>query len=141
MESSETTTKDSIRKVVYDFVETWNRHDAHAFASVFAEESYFSNVVGMTAKGRQGIESFHAPAFETVFKNSHQAVEDINIRLVNPSIASVDLLWSMTGALDRAGNPRPLRKGLINFFMTKEDDKWLVKMMHNIEFPAASPEH
>ncbi len=117
--------EDSIRKVIYRFVDAWNHHDAHAFASVFAEESFFSNVVGMTAKGRQGIESFHAPSFETVFKNSHQTIEDINIRLVNPTIASVDLLWSMTGALDRAGNPRPLRKGLINFFMTKEDNTHL----------------
>ena len=89
--------EDSIRKVIYRFVDAWNHHDAHAFASVFAEESFFSNVVGMTAKGRQGIESFHAPSFETVFKNSHQTIEDINIRLVNPTIASVDLLWSMTG--------------------------------------------
>jgi len=94
----------------------------------------------MTAKGRLAIENFHGPVFESVFRNSNQTIEDINIRLVNPSIASVDLLWSMTGALDRAGNPRSLRKGLINFFMTTENDRWFIKMMYYIEFQAASSE-
>src|SRR5687767_1054574 len=41
-----------IRKVLADFVDAWNRHDAKAFSMVFAEDADFTNVRGTSATSR-----------------------------------------------------------------------------------------
>jgi hypothetical protein len=45
----------------------------------------------------------------------------------------------MTGATDQAGNPVPLRQGLLNFIMAKSQGKWQILVMHNMDL-AASPQ-
>jgi len=37
----------------------------------------------------------------------------------------------MTGAKSMEGQDIPLRKGLLNFVMTKEGEKWFITVMHN----------
>jgi ketosteroid isomerase-like protein len=80
--------EEEIRKILADFVNAWNKHDAKAFSMVFAEDADFTNLRGTSAKGPEG--------------------QDI-----------------------------PLRKGLLNFVITKEGDKWLILVMHNMDLPAA----
>ncbi len=129
----------AIRKVVAGFVEAWNKHDAYAFSMVFAEDANFTNVVGMEARGRVEIEKFHAPMFATRFKDSHLESDQIKIRFLRPDVAAVDVVWEMTGATDADGKPRPFRKGLLNFIMTKDKGAWRIAVMHNMEFPANPP--
>ena len=45
----------AIRKVLADFVEAWNKHDAKAFSMVFAEDADFTNVRGASCTGRSSI--------------------------------------------------------------------------------------
>jgi uncharacterized protein (TIGR02246 family) len=130
---------DAIRAVMDRFMDAWNHHDAHAFAAVFAEDADFTNVIGRGASGRARIEEFHAPAFATVFKDSHQKYTDIKTRYLRPEIAAVDVHWEMTGATDAQGNPRPLRQGLLNFIMMRNAGQWQIVVMHNLELtPPAS---
>jgi uncharacterized protein (TIGR02246 family) len=129
----------AIRKVVADFTEAWNKHDAHAFSMVFSEDADFTNVVGKGTKGRAEIEKFHAPGFATSFKNSHLESDGIRIRFIKPDVAAVDVVWEMTGAMGADGKPRPLRKGLLNVIMTKDNNSWLITVMHNMDLPAAPP--
>ena len=105
------------------FVDAWNHHDAKAFAAVFAEDADFTNWRGQGASGRSKIEEFHAPLFATIFKNSHQRSTDIKIRFVRADVAAVDVHWDLTGATDAQGNARPLRQGVLNFVMAKNDGK------------------
>jgi uncharacterized protein (TIGR02246 family) len=125
-----------IHGVMNAFVDAWNHHDAKAFAAVFAEDADFTNVRGMSASGRSRIEAFHAPLFATIFKNSHQTSTDIKIRFVRADVAAVDVHWEMTGATDPQGNPRPLRQGLLNFLMAKNDGQWQIVVMHNLDLTA-----
>lgn len=124
---------DAIRAVVDRLTEAWNRHDAHAFAAVFAEDADFTNVIGLGASGRDKIEAFHAPMFSSFFKNSHLTHQDIKVRLIRPDISAVDVRWQMTGATDPQGNPWPNRKGLINFVAVKEKGVWQILVLHNTE--------
>jgi hypothetical protein len=80
----------------------------------------------MSASGQSKIEEFHAPLFATIFKNSHQTLTDIKIRFVRADVAAVDVRWEMTGTTDAQGNAGPLRQGLLNFVMAKNDGKWLI---------------
>jgi uncharacterized protein (TIGR02246 family) len=128
-----------IHGVMNAFVDAWNHHDAKAFAAVFAEDADFTNVRGMSASGRSRIEAFHAPLFATIFKNSHQTSTDIKIRFVRADVAAVDVHWEMTGATDPQGDPRPLRQGLLNFLMAKNDGQWQIVVMHNLDLTALPP--
>jgi uncharacterized protein (TIGR02246 family) len=122
-----------IRKVLADFIEAWNKHDAKAFSMVFAEDADFTNVGGKSAHGRLEVEKFHAPAFATKFKDTNQKITETKIRFIKSDVAAVDARWEMTGAKDAEGQDRPPRKGLLNFVMTKEDGTWLITVMHNTE--------
>lgn len=92
------------------FTEAWNKHDAHSFSMVFAEDADFTNVSGMGAHGRTEIANVHAPVFATVFKESQQKIVDARIRFIKPDVAAVDARWEMTGARTRDGTSSPLRK-------------------------------
>jgi uncharacterized protein (TIGR02246 family) len=128
-----------IHGVMDAFVDAWNRHDAKAFAAVFAEDADFTNWRGMGASGRSKIEEFHAPLFATIFKNSHQTMTDINIRFVRADVAAVEVHWDMTGQTDALGNARPPRQGILNFVMAKNDGKWQIVVMHNLDLTALPP--
>lgn len=127
--------EEGIRKVLADFLEAWNKHDAKAFSMVFAEDADFTNVRGMSAHGRTEVEKFHAPRFATTFKDSHQKMTEIKIRFIRSDVAAVDARWEMTGARTQEGQDIPLRKGLLNFVMTKEGVQWFITVMHNMNLP------
>jgi uncharacterized protein (TIGR02246 family) len=131
-----TADEEAIGNVLAAFVDAWNRHDAEAFASVFAEDADCTNVRGKSAHGRAEIEKFHTPLFATVFKDSQQVITDTRIIFIRSDVAAVDAFWEMTGATDHNGSPRPPRKGLLNFIMTKEGDTWSIAVMNNTELPA-----
>ncbi len=44
-------------------------------------------------------------------------------------------MGEMTGAKGPEGQEIPLRKGLLNFVMTKEGEKWFITVMHNMDLP------
>jgi uncharacterized protein (TIGR02246 family) len=124
----------AIAQTVERFVDAWNKHDTHAFALTFTEDADFTNVVGDHAQGRANVESFHAPAFAGIFKESHQTAKIRSIRFLTADLAAVDVDWEMTGVKSPDGTPRPDRKGLLNWVMAMQTDgAWLILIMHNTE--------
>jgi uncharacterized protein (TIGR02246 family) len=123
----------AIRQVLTRFVEAWNHHDAKAFSMVFAEDADFTNVRGMSAHGRAEVEKFHAPRFATHLKESNQKITETKIRFITPEIAAVDAHWEMTGAKGPDGQEIPMRKGLLNFLMTRQSGQWFITVMHNLD--------
>ncbi len=126
-----------IRKVLAGFIEAWNKHDAKAFSMVFAEDADFINVGGTSTHGRVEVEKLHAPRFATNLKDTYQKIMETKIRFIKAGVAAVDARWEMTGAKNREGQDIPLRRGLLNFVMTKEGDKWFITVMHNMDLPAS----
>src|ERR1700694_11358 len=124
-----------IKQVLTEFVEAWNRHDAKAFSMLFAEDADFTNVRGMSAHGRTEVEKLHAPRFATNFKDSNQKIPETKIRFITPDVAAVDARWEMPGAKGQDGQEIPLRKGLLNFIMTRSSGQWLIMIMHNMDLP------
>jgi uncharacterized protein (TIGR02246 family) len=124
----------AIGQTLQRFLDAWNNHDAHAFASTFTEDCDFTNVAGMHARGRAKVESFHAPLFLSIFKDSHQTAQIRSVRFLTPRLAEVDIDWQMTGARSRDGTPRPNRTGLLDWVLRKQPDgTWLVEIMHNTD--------
>jgi uncharacterized protein (TIGR02246 family) len=129
----------AIRAVMDRFVDAWNHHDAKAFATVFAEDADFTKGRGTGASGRSKIEAFHAPVFATIFSKSHLEYTDIKTRFVRPDVATVDVHWKMSGAIDAQGNPRPEREGLLSFVMANSAGQWEIVVMHNLDISALPP--
>jgi uncharacterized protein (TIGR02246 family) len=128
--------KAAIEDIAAGLAEAWNRLDARALASIFAEDADFTNVFGMVATGRAAIEALHAPLFKTIFKDSHLTVTETRVRLIRSDVASVDVRWKMTGARDPHGKPWPKREGLLNWIVTKHDAGWLIDVSHNMDLPS-----
>jgi hypothetical protein len=92
-------------------VDAWNRHDAKAFAAVFAEDADFTNWRGTGVSGRSNIEEFHAPMFATIFKNSHQSHRAIKTFVPPSRPCGRGRTLGNDRATDAQGNPRPFRQG------------------------------
>lgn len=128
-------------QIAATLVETWNRHDAKAFSSIFSPAAEFTNVFGMKASGRDEVERFHAPLFATMFRDSRLGIAEVSSRQIRPDVATVDLHWSMSGAYDPKGKAWPGRKGLISMVIAARGSEWLIECMHNMELgDAASAE-
>ncbi|MCG6856646.1 MAG: SgcJ/EcaC family oxidoreductase [Salaquimonas sp.] len=125
----------AVDNLVDALLTAWNVHDAHAFAASFSDDADFTNVFGMRAHGRDEIEKFHAPIFETMFAKSTLSKTGIDIRWVRPDVAAIDVNWHMTGARDPHGNEWPARRGLMNLLATCEGDRWSLMLMHNMDLP------
>ena len=119
-----------IDELAAKFVSTWNVHDAPAFATTFTPDADFTNVFGVHVHGRPAIEAFHAKVFATVFKDSRQTIESIDLRNLAGAAATVRVAWSMTGATV-PGWPK-IQHGLIAWNLVEQPDgSWLIGVMTN----------
>lgn len=89
--------------------EAWNRHDAKAYADLFAESGDVVNVVGWWWKGRPEIESKLTEAYKFVFRESTLTIDEVHVRFLTPEIAVAHVLWSMSGAKTPPGIPEPCK--------------------------------
>ena len=130
-----------VRDLIAALSEAFAKLDAHAFSMVFHEDADFTNVWGMSAHGRKAIEDFHRPLLEgdgtgpiPSFKHAEFKVLDTRIHFLRPDIASVDAIWSQTGAVQN-GHDMGFRKGLLMLIATKETGRWGIAVMHNMDLP------
>src|ERR1700685_3824238 len=119
--------------LTYRFVAGWNDHDAHVFASAFAEDADFTNDRGQSAVGRYLIEQFHAQVFQKMFSKSHLSTEVKKIRFLKPDVAVVDVRWEMTDSVTVDGIPVPYRTGLLALVFTTSGGPWFITVMHEID--------
>jgi len=124
--------------------EAWNRHDAKAYADLFATDGDVVNVVGWWWKGRVEIEAKLTDAFTFVFRESVLTIEDVDVRFLTPRIAIARVHWTMTGAKTPPGIPEP-RNGIEIQVLRKQAGKWLIVAFQNtniapeIPFPKGPP--
>jgi uncharacterized protein (TIGR02246 family) len=136
---SKSTDADSsaIRQVVADFVDAFNRHDAHAWATPFAEDGDFTNVTGLYLHGRKDFETRFTELFANRLKTAHRTATVRHIRFITPDIAAVDAEWELVGSKASDGSENPVRKGLFNFVMTRQNGHWVFAVFEESEFAAA----
>ena len=128
----------AIKQAVADFSEAFNHHDAHATAASFTEDAELTNLRGISNHGRKEIEEHYASIYAGFLKNAHRTVSVRNIRFLTPEKALVDSDWEMTGskAPDGSNLDIPIRKGLLDWVMAKENGRWLITIFHESDFPS-----
>jgi uncharacterized protein (TIGR02246 family) len=125
--------KSALAGVVSHFMDAWDRHDAHAVASLFVENADFTNVRGKHQQRRTNVEEFLTPLFAGMLKNSRLTGQLRSLRFLKPDVAIVDIDWEMTGQTTSSGVPGPPIKGLLDWALTKAHGRWLIAVMHNAE--------
>jgi uncharacterized protein (TIGR02246 family) len=120
----------SIRQVQALQADAWNRHDAAAYAALFAEDGDCVNVVGWWWKGRAQIDSKLNAAFAFVFHESQLSITDTSVKFLSPSIAIAHVKWTMTGARTPPGMPEP-HEGIEIQVLQKKSGHWLIESFQN----------
>ena len=122
------------RPLLTAFLDSWNRHDAHAFAANFASDAVVTTVGGTRVEGREPLEKYMQPSFSgTAFKDSTYSANIRIARLLRSDLAVLDLDWEMAGARGRDGNPRAARNGTLSWVVVKHAGRWEIASYHNSE--------
>ena len=113
--------------------QSWNRHDAHAYAALFADDGDCVNVVAWWWKGRGEIENNLTRMFGGIFRDSTLTFDKVDVRFLTPEIAIAHAHWTMTGAHMPPGLPEP-KEGLQTITAQKRDGKWLIVAFQNTNY-------
>lgn len=120
----------NITALAAQFTAAWNVHDPQAFSMTFTPEADFTNVYGVHVHGRPAIAAFHAKVFGTVFKDSNQTTDAIDIVSIDGTNATVRVHWSMTGATIPTWPP--IQHGIITWTLTENPNgSWSIALMTN----------
>lgn len=119
-----------IRNVQVRQADTWNRHDAPAYAALFTEDGDVVNIVGWWWKGRAEIKRKLTAAFAFAFRESTMSITDVSTRFLSPDIAVTHVRWTMTGAKPPPGLPEP-REGIQLQVLKRSGGKWLIASFQN----------
>ena len=131
----------AVTQIIAGYSERVNRHDAHDVASLFAEDGDFTNMRGDSHHGRKEIEAFYATLFAGPLKDVYRTDTVKSIRILSPEIAAVDGFWEMRGTLAADGSKNPVRDGLFDYVLTKQNGRWFITIFHESDFtmPQANP--
>jgi uncharacterized protein (TIGR02246 family) len=110
--------------------QTWNQHDAKAYASLFAEDGDVVNVVGWWWRGRAEIESKLTDAFAFVFRERTLTITEVDVRFLTSEIAAAHTRWTMSGAKTPPAIPAS-REGIQTIVLQKLGGNWLIAAFQN----------
>lgn len=119
---------DAIRDVEAAQATTWNAHDAHGFAQLFAPDADVIDVRASQWHGRDATELMIAQAFASVFAKSNLRIDAVNIRSLSPDLALAYVNWTITGIGSAAD---VARSGIQTQVLKKVDDRWLILSFQN----------
>jgi uncharacterized protein (TIGR02246 family) len=106
----------------------WNERDAHAFASVFADEGSLIGFDGSDPHGRATIEREQ----QTIFADHTPAQYVANVRSIEFLSPSVALLRAVAGMIPRgATDLKPERNAHQTLLARKDDDEWQIVLFQN----------
>ena len=135
-ENSKAADEIAIKKLVANFNDCFNRKDAHGCTMLYAEDGEFTSSQGdMLTQGHPELEKHYQHVLSTFLKNAHRTGTVRRIRFLSPTMASVDTEWELVGATSPTGGEAPpVRRGLLTWIVTKQNDQWYITVFHKFDF-------
>jgi uncharacterized protein (TIGR02246 family) len=87
----------AVTRIAEQFVAIWNAHGMTRLADIYAEDADFVNVIGMRWKGASQIAQMHVLLHESRMRQTTLVSEDLDVRVLAPSVAVVHDTWVLTG--------------------------------------------
>lgn len=125
--------EDAIRAIGAQAVEAWNAHDMEAFAALFREDAEFVSVHGMWWTGRGRIRAEHEATHATIFRRSQLSATEMRVKLLRRDVASLHMLWHLTGLIQPSGQALPDRTGVLVCFLAKDAGEWSIAVAQNTD--------
>lgn len=125
--------ENAIRAIGARAVEAWNAHDMEAFADLFREDAEFVNVYGTWWRGRARIQVEHEATHATIFRRSRLSATEMRVKLLRRDVASLHMLWHLTGLVQPNGQSLPDRKGVLVCFLAKDAGEWRIVVSQNTD--------
>jgi uncharacterized protein (TIGR02246 family) len=110
----------------------WNTHNMDSMGTLLTEDVDFVNVAGQWLKGKKEAVTTHKERHEAVFKESLWTTDSVTIKYVKSDLAIMHIGWGITGDVDPDGVARKPRHGLFTWVVTKENNKWSILAVHNV---------
>jgi uncharacterized protein (TIGR02246 family) len=126
----------SIQSVGMRFIQSWNAHDMDSFAMLFREDADFVNVYGASYVGRPRIRDEHISIHATVFRDSRLSANEMRIKQLADTVASLQVHWALAGIKTPDGQPLPDRKGILTLIVIKTGDEWEIAVGQNTDLVA-----
>lgn len=127
----------AIKMLLSKFSDGFNSHNAAAVGALFAEDADFTNLRGASLRGREKIQANLATLFKGVLKDAKRTDSPRDIRLLTPTLASVDFDDTIEGVPAPDGKPSPPRKGLMSWIVAKQGGAWRILIFHEQAYPPA----
>ena len=115
------------------FAEAWNAKDAHALASLFADDADFVNVVGLWWHNRNDIEKAHHYGLSTFFRQTTITARRIKVRKLGDDIAIIHTSWKLVGQIGKRGETLNDRIAIMVFVAQRLAEEWTVMAAHNTD--------
>jgi uncharacterized protein (TIGR02246 family) len=124
----------AIAAVPARMVEAWARHDADAFADLFAADGTMI-LPGVYQKGRDEIRAFMAEGYATRYKGTSVTGRPIDIKPLGPGVVAVET----EGGVLHPGEQEVSAKEAIraSWILVKQDGHWRLAVYHNCPRDAA----
>jgi len=115
----------AIRALFQMLSDAWARGDGEAFASAFAVDADFVNMMAQALRGRSEIARHHAQIFATVYRGTTLRTIDIRIRPIRPDVATIETTAAVDG-LDQERRAHALAVAV------RSADGWRIQAFHNM---------
>jgi uncharacterized protein (TIGR02246 family) len=126
-----------IKTLADGYTDSFNQHDPHALSMWFTEDGDFISVQQTTSHGRKAIEDHFEELFSARLKNAHRTCTVKNVRFITPDVATVTMDYILTDTIGLNGEKVPVRKGLYDWIVSRQNGKWLISVLHESELPPA----
>ncbi|MFO0919695.1 MAG: SgcJ/EcaC family oxidoreductase [Planctomycetaceae bacterium] len=125
---------EAIRKVVEQFEEAFNRHDAKGVAGLFTMQAEMINAEGHEVRGREEIEQ----TFDALFESSPDAKVDVEIESIR-ALGDALVIEEGSSCLTYDDGPREICRYTVIY--TKEDDQWRMSYARDSANDESHEEH
>jgi uncharacterized protein (TIGR02246 family) len=133
----------AIRKVVQDEVAAWNRGDATAYSSQFANDGTFTNIRGQFFTGHDAFLKQHEVIFQGIFKNTTLQQDIVSLKFIRPDVAIVETLTSLSGMAETAPGTAADSKGRLRTrllqVVARQGGEWKIVAYHNVDVKPGVP--
>ena len=113
----------AILKVIADRQTAWNAGDEQGYARLLTEDADIASSSGRIARGREAVVQLYREQRVGVFAGATTSTRVVQIRLINPDVALVDVDRELTGLRTTAVAPR---SRTVFVFVKQRDGRWLI---------------
>ncbi len=137
------TAETQIRQILDGQEAAWNRGDSSSWATAFADDADFVNILGQAFHGHEAIVEQHRRILSGPFQGSHSTITIRQFTEIAPGVALIETVHEVTGFKFLPPGVLPTAEGVLRtrmkYVAVKRGDRWqMVAAQNTAILPAAA---